>query len=154
MNDTAFLVTASALISADEGCRLEAYRDTVGVWTVGYGHAHVEPGTCWTQATANKQLREDLQKSVAQLDSFLPWWRSLDDARRYVLLNMAFQLGTRGLLEFGHTLEAIRGRAFSKAAQLMLASKWALQVPHRAHRLARILTSGRLPPLPTTKEFT
>ena len=27
-----------ALIKKFEGCELEAYQDSVGVWTIGYGH--------------------------------------------------------------------------------------------------------------------
>ena len=144
MDDSALLATATPLIANEEGCRLESYRDTVGVWTIGYGHAHVEPGLCWTQAKAEAQLRADLTATMGQLDQFLPWWRSLCDARRYVLLSMAFQLGVRGLLGFGHALEAIRTRQFAKASNLLLASKWAAQVPRRARRLARILRTAQL----------
>lgn len=25
-------------ITSEEGCRLKAYKDQVGVWTIGYGH--------------------------------------------------------------------------------------------------------------------
>jgi GH24 family phage-related lysozyme (muramidase) len=144
MDDTALLAIATPLIAADEGCRLQSYRDTQGIWTIGYGHAHVEPGLCWTQSEANAQLRQDLKSAIAHLDCFLPWWRSLCDARRYVLLNMTFELGIRGLLGFGHALDAIRTRRFAEAASLMLASNWAKQVPARARRLARIMSSARL----------
>ena len=144
MDDTALLTMAAPLIASDEGCRLRAYKDTLGVWTIGYGHAHVQPGLCWSQAQADAQLREDLKTAIAQLDQLLPWWRSMCDVRRYVLLNMAFELGVRGLLGFGHALEAIRSRDYARGANLIMASKWAAQVPRRARRLARILSTGRL----------
>jgi lysozyme len=144
MDDNALLAIATPRIAADEGCKLEAYRDTCGIWTIGYGHAHVEPDLRWTQAQADAQLRRDLKAAISQLDSFAPWWRSLCDARRYVLLNMTFQLGIRGLLGFGHALEAIRARRFNEAASLLLASKWAAQAPNRARRLARIMSTARL----------
>ena len=144
MDDTALLAIATPLIAADEGCRLQSYKDTQGVWTIGYGHAHVEPDLQWTQSQASAQLRQDLKAAIAQLDCFMPWWRSLCDARRYVLLSMTFELGVRGLLGFGHALEAIRARRFNEAASLLLASKWAKQVPGRARRLARIMSTARL----------
>jgi lysozyme len=144
MDDTTLLALATPLIAADEGCRLQSYQDTAGVWTIGYGHAHVEPDAHWTQSQANSQFRQDLEAAIAQLDCFLPWWRSHCDARRYVMLNMTFELGIRGLLGFGHTLEKIRTRRFSEAASMMLASKWAEQVPGRARRLARIMSTARL----------
>ena len=146
MDDTAFLAMATPLIASDEGCRLQAYKDTEGVWTIGYGHAHVEPDLCWTQAKVDAQLRRDLKDTIDQLDRFLPSWRSLCDVRRYVLLSMAFEMGIRGLLGFGHALEAIRARQFGNASSLLLASKWASQVPHRARRLARMMRTAQLDP--------
>ena len=44
-----------------EGCRLTAYQDSVGVWTIGYGHTKgVKPGDRITQYQAEQFLREDL----------------------------------------------------------------------------------------------
>ena len=49
------------LIKGFEGLRLNAYRDPVGVWTIGYGHtgADVKPGMKITQARAEALLRHD-----------------------------------------------------------------------------------------------
>ena len=50
-----------ALIKEFEGCKLLAYRDSVGIWTVGYGHTglDVREGLEITQARADDLLRED-----------------------------------------------------------------------------------------------
>lgn len=49
-----------------EGCRLTAYQDTAGVWTIGYGHtAGVKKGDRCTQYQAEQYLREDLAKFEA-----------------------------------------------------------------------------------------
>ena len=49
------------LIKACEGCRLFAYRDSVGVATIGYGHTSgVKMGQAITQQQADEFLREDL----------------------------------------------------------------------------------------------
>lgn len=49
------------LIKSFEGCRLTAYRDSVGIWTIGYGHtAGVEQGMTITQAKAEGLLKNDL----------------------------------------------------------------------------------------------
>ena len=51
-----------ALIREFEGCRLQAYQDSVGVWTIGYGcTTDVEPGQIITQAEAEARLSEDLK---------------------------------------------------------------------------------------------
>ena len=50
------------LIKAFEGCKLFAYRDSVGVATIGYGHTQsVKMGQAITQQQAEQYLRTDLQ---------------------------------------------------------------------------------------------
>lgn len=45
-----------------EGCKLEAYRDIGGVWTIGYGHTRTaRQGMTITQEQAEALLREDLR---------------------------------------------------------------------------------------------
>jgi lysozyme len=49
-----------------ESCRLTAYQDGVGVWTIGYGHtAGVKPGDRITLYQAEQFLHEDLAKFEA-----------------------------------------------------------------------------------------
>lgn len=56
-----------ALTKQFEGLRLEAYRDTGGVWTVGYGHTgrDVKPARKVTEFEAEVLLRADLRDAVA-----------------------------------------------------------------------------------------
>ena len=50
-----------ALIKKFEGCRLTAYQDSVGVWTIGYGHTKdVDEGLEITQQEAEVMLNEEL----------------------------------------------------------------------------------------------
>ena len=50
------------LVKKFEGCRLTAYIDPVGIWTIGYGHtAGVTPGMTITQEIADDMLNEDLE---------------------------------------------------------------------------------------------
>lgn len=55
---------SSTLISAIkrfEGCKLSAYQDGVGVWTIGYGHTQgVKRGDYITSYQAEQFLKEDL----------------------------------------------------------------------------------------------
>lgn len=132
-----------AALKQDEGLRLNAYRDTVGVWTVGYGHAHVPPNTVWNQAKAEAALIEDVKEHNAKLLKALPWVADLDPVRRRVLQNMAFNLGVDGLLGFKNTLEAVRTGRYNQAASGMLNSLWAKQVKGRAVRLAQEMLTGK-----------
>lgn len=48
-------------IEAHEGCRLTAYRDGAGIWTIGYGHTNgVVPGMTINQTQADAFLAADL----------------------------------------------------------------------------------------------
>jgi len=132
-------MTSSFLIpdlKQDEGCRLSAYQDTMGIWTVGYGHAYVHPGTVWTQAQADAQLLVDVQAVISSLDIHLPWWTDLADLRHDVLVNMAFNMGVSSLCQFHNTLSAVQSQNWKAAHDGMLASQWASQVKGRAIRLA------------------
>tara|TARA_Y100000296_G_scaffold72513_1_gene88972 strand:+ start:682 stop:1203 length:522 start_codon:yes stop_codon:yes gene_type:complete len=49
------------LLTHFEGLRLEAYQDSVGVWTIGYGHTKgVTPSMKITEVQANNLLRTEL----------------------------------------------------------------------------------------------
>jgi len=60
-----------ALVRDHEGLRLEAYQDTSGIWTIGYGHIRrVRRGDCISAERANQLLEADLvevERAVAEL---------------------------------------------------------------------------------------
>ena len=58
--------TLIAAIKKFEACALTAYQDSVGVWTIGYGHtAGVKRGDKITQYQAEQFLKDDLAKFEA-----------------------------------------------------------------------------------------
>jgi lysozyme len=66
-----------AALAAREGCRLRAYRDSVGIWTIGRGHTSaagpptVTDGLCVTQAEADALFAADLRPYVASVRAAL-----------------------------------------------------------------------------------
>src|ERR1700743_31650 len=56
-----------ALTEEFEGLRLTAYQDSVGVWTIGYGHtgADVTPDLTITQEQAGALLQQEVAASVS-----------------------------------------------------------------------------------------
>ena len=51
-----------------EGCRLQAYQDAAGVWTIGYGHTYnVREGDRISQQYADEMLQEDIENVERQL---------------------------------------------------------------------------------------
>jgi GH24 family phage-related lysozyme (muramidase) len=58
------------LIESFEGLRLNSYQDSVGVWTIGYGHTMgVKPGQTITQQQAQAFLQQDLGVAEAAVNS-------------------------------------------------------------------------------------
>ena len=52
-----------SLIKSFEGLRLQAYQDSVGVWTIGYGATRgVKPGMTITREQAERMLLNDVQR--------------------------------------------------------------------------------------------
>ena len=66
MNEYEYSSTGFALTRSFEGLRLKAYQDSVGVWTIGYGHtgAEVNCGKCISELEAEALLRSDLASAV------------------------------------------------------------------------------------------
>ena len=134
----------TAQLQRDEGIKATAYQDHLGFLTIGVGRlidSH-KPGAGLRPDEIDYLLRNDIDDRVRALTNALPWFVSLDDARRGVLLNMAFQLGTAGLLGFKSTLALVAAGKYSEAAEQMLKSKWATQTPARAKRLAEQMKTG------------
>ncbi len=126
----------------DEGSRLESYTDPTGHLTIGVGHNIEAHGVRISEAIEDELLDEDMARVVTELDAALPWLRDLDEPRQRVLYNMAFNMGTKGLLKFVRTLRAIEQGNYDEAANYMGQSLWAAQVKGRAERLIDTMRTG------------
>jgi len=136
-------VNITKQLKRDEGLRLNAYKCTAGVWTIGYGHTgNVQEGDTITEAEATKLLECDIAKSLSQVLHRIPWANKLDEVRFYVLVNMCFNLGIDGLLKFKNTLKYVEDGDYKQSAINMLNSLWAKQVKNRAIRLAKQMETG------------
>jgi lysozyme len=131
-------------LRGDEGVRPCVYKDSLGFDTLGVGRLvdARKPGAGLRSDEITYLLNNDIDDRIAAITKALPWFQNLDDARQGVLLNMAFQLGTEGLLQFKQTLAAVQGGRYDEAAFDMLQSRWAQQTPARAKRLAEQMRSG------------
>ena len=130
-------------LNRDEGREKAAYQDHLGFWTIGVGRLiDSRKGGGLRDDEMDYLLRNDINDRIDALTRALPWFQNLDDARKGVLLNMAFQMGTDGLLAFKNTLAEVRAGDYSTASEMMLQSKWATQTPERAMRLAVQMKTG------------
>ena len=82
------------LIKVFEGCELKAYRDAVGVLTIGYGSTggHVKVGMTITRVEAEQLLREDLQRFEVGVDQRLGD-TEVTDNQFSAMVSLAFNIG-------------------------------------------------------------
>ena len=132
-------IKASAYIRRYEGFSKLPYKCPTGHLTIGYGH-NLENGI--TPEMADFILKRDLETAERAVKDAFPWWWKLDDARQFVLVDMAFNMGQAGLKGFKKMLAAIESGDFDKAAEEMLDSKYGRQVVHRARLNAEIMKTG------------
>lgn len=124
----------------DEGVKSHPYVDTVGKTTIGVGHNLSDLGI--SDRIINALLEEDIAIAETGARSIYPDFDSLSDARQRVLVNMTFNLGRARLALFTGMLGAMRNGDWSKAADEMLDSRWAVQVGPRSQRLAAMMKEG------------
>jgi lysozyme len=135
-------MTIEELLIEHEGFISHCYQDSLGYWTIGIGRlVDKSKGGGITKEEAVYLLKNDIEIVKAELDSGLPWWRDMPEKVQLVMMDMCFNLGLNGLMQFKNTLAAMREGRYTDAATAMKSSKWYTQVPNRVKDLIRILES-------------
>ncbi len=122
-----------------EGFRSKPYKDTEGFTTIGYGF-NVDAGI--SEFLAELILKNQVYTIEYELGSF-GWFDSINEARQDVIINMVFNIGKSGFMQFKKMIAAIEHGDFEEAAKQMLDSKWAGQVGDRAIELAEQMRTGK-----------
>ena len=82
------------LLARFEGCRLIAYQDCVGVWTIGFGETlGVTEGMVWTQEHADTQLRLRAGYFLMQVLSKCPQLHKEPINRVAACVSLAYNIG-------------------------------------------------------------
>ncbi len=126
------------LIKKHEGLRLLPYRCSADKLTIGYG-INLDAGI--TLDEAQWILDNRIRNIIVDLQS-LDFWLDLSGVRRAVLVDMAYNLGYRGLLKFKKMLAAMKNEDFELAAQEMEDSKWFKQVGQRSITLQKMMITN------------
>lgn len=123
-----------------EGLKLKAYKDAVGVWTIGFGTNLQELEI--DVSLAERWLVERLATSARECERF-PWFAALTARRQRAIVELVYNLGLTRFLGFTRMQKALSGRDYDTAALELLDSKWAKQVgPKRSQRLAEMIRHG------------
>lgn len=117
-----------------EGFSHVAYPDplTKGApYTFGHGLTTI------TESESIEIVKNRVSSIITALSLKLPYWNSIPDEAKEVLVEMAYQMGVSGLLGFKKTLYAVKTKDYVGASKQMLQSLWAKQTPKRAQTLAK-----------------
>ena len=102
------------LVQSFEGLYLEAYKDPVGVWTIGWGATEgVREGMKITVAQAEKMLQDELEKFEAAVAEAVKV--QLNDNQFSALVSFSYNLGARSLFE-SILLQLLNEGKFQEAA--------------------------------------
>lgn len=121
-----------------EGFRENVYMCPAGHATIGYGF-NLDAGI--SEDLAELILEYQLTKLYSRFFGHR-WFYELDEVRRCVVVEMAFNIGWHGFHKFTKTIAAIKDCDYELAAKEMLDSKWARQVGKRAKTLSRQMETG------------
>ena len=136
------------MILRHEGLRLKPYRCPAGKLTIGVGRNIEDNGI--TKSEARVLLDNDIDRCIVELwDIFHPGRRQGEDlhvgtaAVENALLDLLFNIGKTRFLTFKKMIAAIKARDYGLAADELLDSRYATQVPSRAAELAEMIRKGR-----------
>ena len=123
-------------------------------WTVGHGFTG---GTTldsrMTRLMSERKLEEKVIEMDGVLKNTLTWYKDASDVTKGILINMAFNMGVKGLLGFNNTLRFISEKNYEQAAKNMEQSLWARQVKGRATELIERMRTQTILPAHKVKDL-
>jgi lysozyme len=125
------------MLIKNEGLVLQVYKDSLGYDTIGVGRCLDKNGI--SEDEAMYLLENDINRVVANLDKVWEVWRSFPVPAQEVCVDMAFQLGITGFMNFRQTRALMEMGCWLEASEEVLRSKYAVQTPNRAARNSRKL---------------
>ncbi len=88
------LQTLIGLLKQFEGCKLEAYQDIVGIWTIGWGETKgVVKGLKWTQEKADSELAIRAQEFLENVLKACPELSKLSTNKQAACASLAYNIG-------------------------------------------------------------
>jgi len=130
---------ALMLVQGHEGFRPKPYTDTAGKTTIGYGRNLTDVGISHDEAVL--LVYNDVETAERFLSTY-SWWRLLSTNRQACLIDMVVNVGQYAFQAFVDLLNALGDAHFHDAADAMLDSAWAKEVPARAKNDADLMRAG------------
>ena len=122
-------------IKQNEGFSLKPYKDQLGFLTIGYGHLILDNEKSLLKKKIYKKELEkifvqDFNRSLNNFNQHLKVFTS-NKKEAELLIEMVFQLGTKGVLRFKNLLQNMNKRNKHLVCFEMMNSLWYKQTPKR-----------------------
>lgn len=117
-----------------EGIRYSAYQDTKGYWTIGIGTCIDDCVKCGLTKDECYFLLSNRISIVRNKLTEYSWFKLLDETRKNVMVELAFNIGVSGILGFKKMVEALSNKNYKLATKELLDSQWQKQVGEKRSR--------------------
>ena len=129
-------------IKHNEGLSLKPYKDQLGFLTIGYGHLILPNEKNLLEKKVNKAeleniFQQDFNKALKNFNIFLKQFSS-NKKEAELLIEMVFQIGTRGVLKFKNLLQNMSNGNVHLVCFEMMDSLWYKQTPMRVKNLINV----------------
>jgi lysozyme len=134
------------MIKRHEGLRLEPYKDSVGKWTIGYGHLIGDgsspgpyAGRKMSQQEADNLFEEDFAHHYNAAKN-TPGFDKATTAQKGALIDLAYNMGPAWHKKFTGVSEMLAQGDFAGVGEHLKTSKWYTQVKGRAQEIVGLLS--------------
>lgn len=135
-----------------EGYREKPYQCTAKKWTIGFGYNYEDRGFStsditdilengFTKELAEKLLERDVRRCTKEAEAF-PFFNSMNEARRAVVIDMIYQMGVGGFKGFKNMIERLTKGDWKGASTEMIHSKWYTQSGRRSRTNVKQMEEG------------
>ena len=82
------------LIKVSEGCKLNSYKDCIGIWTLGYGQTQdIKQGMTWTQQQADDDLIKTAMSVLDRAVKYSPILATANIEKLAAIADFIYNLG-------------------------------------------------------------
>ena len=123
------LKEAKEMLIKHEGVRTYPYFCSENYLTIGAGRNLKVNGI--SEEEAMYLLGNDIDRVINNLDKIFPAWKVMPKKARLVCIDMAYQLGIQGFMNFRRTRTLMEMGCWLEASEEILRSRYANQTPSR-----------------------
>ena len=120
-----------------EGLMCTLYQCSADKTSIGVGRNLTDNGI--SEDEAMYLLENDIDRVIKNLDKHWSVWRSFPEKAQMVCIDLVFNLGINGFMNFRRTRALMEMGMWLEASEELLDSKYAIQTPNRANYNSRQL---------------